>query len=266
MKSQEWETPQNKILFGDCFKIMPTLPEESIDLILTDPPYNIANKNKLTKVSGEITSNKEAWGNDFLDNYTDMQFLQFMQDCSDNFYRLLKPGGSVIIFYDRGKPFFLKPFYDKFTLKNVFAFVKQNPIPHFRKNNYRSGYEQAMWFSKGTPKTFNFINQYEMINVFVGNIGQKETSHPTEKPNWMIKPLILRHSDPGQVIMDPFSGSGTICKYAKYFDREYIGIEKEKEFYDMSVKRVNGIIDIYQDEKEEWVECGLIPAPEEEES
>lgn len=226
---------------ADCLKVLPLLGTNKIDLILTDPPYNIANETKLTIVDSKVISNKEAWGNDFEDNISEPQYEKLMLNLAKNSFRVLKRDGSFITFFDRGKPYLLKPFYRLLEFRNMISFIKSTPAPHLRKNNYRSGYELSAWFSKPTYH-INFISQKEMINVFYGHGGviSKKTKHPTEKYEWMIKPLIERHSRKGDVILDPFMGSGTVMKVAQDLGRSCIGIEIKEEYCDMIKKRCFG--------------------------
>ncbi|MFW9878756.1 MAG: DNA-methyltransferase [Candidatus Thorarchaeota archaeon] len=236
----------NTIILGDSLKVLLLIPDESIDLVFTDIPYNIGSESKLSFVkqkNGRIISTEEAWGNDFKDNFTDKEYLNFIEFLNNQFYRILKKEGSVILFFDRNKPFYLFPFYNKFIIRNMITFIKRDPPPHVRKNNYRSGYEQCAWFSKSEKYIFNFRDQKDMKNYYIGTIGgSKKTTHPTEKFDWMLKPIILNHSiENKSIILDPFSGSGSISIYSKILKRNYIGIEINKEFYEMSKKRLNSV-------------------------
>jgi len=247
-------TPLNQVIQGDCIKVLHGFPENSVDLICTDPPYNIAKDGKLTKKDGIAVSTKEAWGNDFKDDFTEEEYAIFMLNLSEAFDRVLSEQGSILMFFDRSKPYYLKPFYEKFTFRNMIVFVKNNPAPHFRKNNYRSAFEQCAWFSR-EKYNINFLSQKKMKNVFHGSSGvalktqkklsissqRKETDHPTEKYGWMIHPLIERHSNHGDVVLDPMCGSGTTLLYAKKLQRNYIGIDIEIKWVETSRNRLIGL-------------------------
>lgn len=229
----------NQIIKGDCFDIMPTLDKESVDLIIFDPPYNIGSDSKLTMIGNNPVSTNVAWGDDgFVDNFNREDYNIIMEKSALEFSRILKQDGSIIVFYNRGYDEWLLPLKRTFKYRNIIVFIKNNPIPHIRKNNYRSGFEVAMWLSRENYK-INFLEQTEMINVFYGNIGKKETPHPTEKYKWMIQPLIERHSIKGGVVLDPMCGSGTTCVIAKELGRNFIGIELDKNYYEMAVNRIN---------------------------
>lgn len=238
------------LIQGDCLQVLPYLEKEygaSIDLVLTDPPYNIGSDTKLTKQGGVIKTTNEAWSKSFNDRLSEDEYTALIRFLGKRFYVLLKRKGSMITFYDRGRPYLIKPLYDRFAFRNTIIFLKRNPLPHFRKNNYRSGFEQCMWFSKD-QYYLNFIGQAEMINYFWGNIGvglhdsegRRTTTHPTEKPEWMIKPLIERHSKPGDLILDPFIGSGTVMKVAQDLGRSCIGIDIVPKYCRMTYNRCFG--------------------------
>ena len=238
----------NKIVLGDCLEKIYELEEKSVNLILTDPPYNIGQDSKLTWAGGEMLTNSVAWGNSFNDNRSESDYGLFIKNLSDAFDYVLAEEGSIITFFDRGKPYYLKPLYDAFSFRNMIIFVKKNPSPHLRKNNYRSTFEQCAWFSR-EKYNINFLSQRNMKNVFSGLGGRlmgssmlnenKKTEHPTEKYEWMIQPLVKRHSNPGDLILDPMCGSGTTCAVAKKMGRKYIGIEIDEGWFKVAQNRVN---------------------------
>lgn len=221
-----------------CLEVLKEIPDESVDLIITDPPYNIGDSNKLTKVGNTITTNKEAWGE--WDNYDITDYDNLIFDVISESYRLLKNGGSLYMFTNRRDiGYFIRHAIQKgFMYANLLAIVKQNPLPHFRKNNWRSAFELCMYLTKGKPKTFNFLSQDECINTYYYMIGQKETSHPTEKPKEFIAKLVKVSSNKGDLVLDPFLGSGTTARACKDLSRKCIGIEISEEYIKMAIKRL----------------------------
>lgn len=217
---------------------MKSMPEASVDLVLTDPPYGIADASKLTKSSGKIVSTNEAWGNDFQDSWANVEeYWNWFKPFVAEMDRVMKDGATMILFLDRKYTGYITFMIEKefgMTFKNKVYFKKKNPMPSIRKNNYRSSVEEAIWFSKGKPNTFNFGEQSEMTQVYEGSIGKKKTKHPTEKYTWMVEPLIKNHSKPGDVILDPFSGSGATLMNAIKMGRQAIGFEMNTGFYEMA--------------------------------
>ena len=228
---------ESQLINGDAFKQTYRFEKGFANLIIVDPPYNIGSKTKLTKVKGKIITTEEAWGKAFDKNMNDKEYIEYMDKLCNLCDYALYDKGSLIIFFDRAKPFYLLPFYDRFKFRNMLCFIKKNPVPHFRKNNYRSGFELAAWFSR-EKYDINFISQEKMINVFYGNIGRKETSHPTEKYEWMIEPLILRHSKRNDVVFDPMMGSGIVPVMCKRHGRKYVGIEINEEYFNIAKERI----------------------------
>ena len=242
-KDKIFETKRGILFNSNCEDIFDEIEEGSIDLIFTDPPYNISTNNKLTKVGSKVVSNKTAWGNDFKDQWPSFDdYLDWLLPLIGKMSTLLSEKGSMILFLDRKFTGFFVYYIEKhFNLifRNKIYFEKMNPLPHVRKNNYRSCIEEAIWFSKSKKYVLNFKSQKEMKQVFSGNIGKKVTKHPTEKYEWMILPIIERHSNPGSLILDPFAGSGTIPVISERLKREWIAIEKKKVFFEMIEKRLS---------------------------
>lgn len=233
---------QNYLLNIDSQNGLAGVPSNFVDLVLTDPPYGIAEKSKLTKVGNQLLSTAEAWGNDFQDQWPDIDaYYAWLKPFIAQFVRVLKDDGSMILFLDRKYTGLLAHYLErdfKLNFKNKIYFKKKNPVPHIRKNNYRSTIEEAVWFTKGKQYTFNFGSQADMVQIYEGPIGRKTTRHPTEKYRWMIEPLIKNHSRPGQVVLDAFAGSATTLVIAKEHGCNAIGFEKDTRFYEMAKARV----------------------------
>ncbi|MDN8026735.1 site-specific DNA-methyltransferase [Burkholderia contaminans] len=240
---------QGQLINNDCLAGMKNLPDNSIDLVLTDPPYGIANKNLRTwvgasKNGGKAVSTEQAWGNDFQDNFGDVDgFWEWFKPFMSEMTRVTKDGGSIILFLDtKYQGLFVYRIEKEFGLKfrNSIYFTKNNPGPGLNLKGYRHACEQAIWFTKGkTPYNFNFLEQKDMKNVFSGSIGtSKETKHPCEKYKWMIEPLIERHSNEGQLILDPFGGSASTLVYGIKKNRKVIAFEKNETFFQMAKERV----------------------------
>lgn len=232
---------------GDSEVVAKELPDGFVDLLLTDPPYNIASDLKVTKKGNAFVSTQEAWGTSFQDKWdsTD-QYQKWLVGKLEALRHTLKKTASVILFLDRkysGYTVYLLEKKFGWHYRNKIYFEKLNPIPHMRKTNYRSVIEEAVWFTVSDEGSyhFNFTDQNEMKQIFRGYLGRKKTKHPTEKYRWMIDPLILRHSFDGDVVLDPFAGSGTVLKSAEYYNRKWIGIKKELDFCKIIKQRMESI-------------------------
>jgi len=243
-ENRYFETDSGILYYGDCSKITANFSYESINLVLTDPPYNIADSNKLTKVGNKIKTNKEAWGTKFQDKWGSVEeYFDWLINIISVFRKILKETGSLILFLDRkytGHAVYLIERRIGLKFKNKIYFEKHNPLPCYRKNNYRSCMEEAIWFTKsfGRKYNINFVSQKEMKQIFKGNIGGKFSKHPTEKYKWMIEPLVIRHSEKNDIILDCFFGSGTTSVVAELLGRRWIGIEISQEYCEMAKQRI----------------------------
>ncbi|RLC34544.1 hypothetical protein DRH14_02735 [Candidatus Shapirobacteria bacterium] len=246
-ENRYFETKNGILYCGDCLKIMKGFPKESVDLVLTDPPYNIAGTNKLTMTGDEIKTNKQAWGDAFKDNWDSIEeYFIWLSRRILVMKGILRLSGGLILFLDRNYTgYFIYRIEKELGLKfrNKIYFEKLNSVPHFRKNNYRSCIEEAIWFTKSSREGYfiNFIRQESMRQIFKGSTGEKYRGHPTEKAWWMIEPLIIRHSDTNALILDPFLGSGKTALVCKRLNRRWVGIEILEKYCEVSAKRLDAV-------------------------
>lgn len=235
----------NRIHLMDAFEGMRQLPDKSVDLIVTDPPYGIASKNKLTIMDGELKTTADAWGQwDTFAHPMEYDILMMRLICEA--YRVLKPGGAFYCFTAREtNARFLRMAVDRgFTYRNVFALVKKNVLPAFFKNCWRSAFDLCFFVSKGKIKHFNFLEQREMKNLYEYPSKFKHSKHPTEKPLELIERFIRVSSTPapGSLILDPFAGSGTTLVAAKKHGRQFIGFERDASYVKMANVRLKDCI------------------------
>lgn len=225
----------NKVILGDCYKILKTIDDNSIDLILTDPPYNISRPSNFTK-----NSDNKKFNNISID-FGDWDQVEIdIESLMIEFKRVLKPGGTIIIFYDIWKCNSLKAIAEKLGLKQprVCQWVKNNPVPINSKKNYLSnGIEFFFTFVKGKNATFNSSYDKGIYNFPLCH-GNERTEHPTQKPLSLMKVLIEKHSKEDDVILDPFGGSGTTAIASIETNRRYFLIEKENNYYNITISRI----------------------------
>ena len=239
----------NKIHQGDCLEVMKNIEDNSINMILVDPPYNISQKNDnrdrtkcfspVMRRTSKITYDFGEW-----DNKDREEFLKFTSEWLKECCRVLKDGGTIISFFNKEDISYLGWEAKKYDIRTrvIFTWHKSNPVPQFRKVNYLSATEFIWIGSKGKKAwTFNFKQQKEMHNYVITANGSsyKETKHPTEKPLSLIKHWIEIHSNAGDTILDCFVGSGTTALACKQLGRNFIGIEAIKEYVDMANLRLS---------------------------
>jgi site-specific DNA-methyltransferase (adenine-specific) len=240
------------IIMGDCLSVMPTLPENSVDSIITDPPYNISRpivisrKNlrlKTARRNSDITMDFGEW-----DKFTPEAFDDFMFAFLTQSYRVLKPTGGVVVFCDRMFVSQLWALAESvgFKGKQVLVWHKTNPVPQFRKKNFVSATEFMSWFVKdnGEGYTFNFGKQTEMHNFIEGPIcmGNERLEHPTQKPEYVMRQLVTWFSNVGDTILDPFMGSGTTGVACILEYRDFIGIEIDEKYVQIARKRIADMV------------------------
>lgn len=238
-----------KVMNGDCLVHLKEIPSDSIDCVITDPPYMISQKGKSI---GRKSLSSKSWKRDMdikldfgvWDNYeSEQEFFDFTEVWFKECARVLKPKGWIYIFFDKQKVGYFDLFLaKKYGIKGrtVFAWLKSNPVPSFRKVNWLSASEFIWVGSKGECKLKNFLQQKEMHNYMItpNKSSYGKTEHPTEKPEAVIKKLVLVNTNEGDTILDCFAGSGVVGLVCKQLNRNCILIEKDKKFVDMINKRL----------------------------
>ena len=212
----------NKIICGDCLKVMKDIPDNSIDLVLTDPPYFLPASHYQTRKQ-------------FIRNFSDLGILEyFIKDTFLQFNRITKESGIIYIFCDeQSYPLFyyhLYPFcksvrpliWDKKTSINGYSWRHQHELIIFAE----------MPKSKPIPTGDGDILRYSAVKV-------DSREHPAEKPIDLNKTLIEKSSQENDIILDPFLGSGTTAVACKSLGRRYIGIEISPEYCEIARRRVN---------------------------
>lgn len=226
----------NQIINDDCFNILPKIKNNSIDLILTDPPYAISKKSYFNSGKENIKFSKISidfgdWDKEEID--LDLLFKHYK--------RILKKGGTLIIFYDIWKSNRIKEVAEKHGFKQarVCQWVKSNPTPINSKVNYLSNaIEFFFTFVKGGNPTFNSSYDKGIYNYPLCH-GKERTKHTTQKPIGLIKEIIMKHTNSGDIVLDTFAGSGTTGVACVKLLRNYILIEIDKEYYEICLSRIN---------------------------
>lgn len=220
-----------------CFEYLKQIESNSIDLVCIDPPYEVSRDTNFAK--------SEPKGNDTDRFRMSMDFGEWDSNFSgldkvvSECYRILKKGGTLICFYDLWKITTLKNYFENAKFKQIrfIEWLKTNPVPINSKINYlTNSREIAVVGVKGSKPTFhseydNGIYQYPICH-------DKGRFHPTQKPLNLIEDLIEKHSNPGDVVLDCFSGSGTTAIAAIHKGRHFCGCEIDKTFYEKSIERI----------------------------
>jgi len=222
---------------GDCFELIKDVEDNSIDLILTDPPYNLgkySTGNLKFKGRKEVNNNIADW---------DMVDLE-PHKIADEFVRILKPQGNLFVFCSYnliGKWF--EALNDKFDTFQFMIWHKTNPTPKFFKNGFLNSCEIIICcWNKGHK--WNFTNQRDMHNFFespicMGRERLKDPKHPTQKPLALLKHIIKITTDENDLVYDPFMGVGSTGEACLNLNRKFQGVELDTNYYEATNRRLN---------------------------
>ena len=227
------------LINGDCVEELKKIPDHSINLILCDPPYNLAKYS-----TGNMTFDWRTDRNNDIAKWDEQEFNP--SDFLSEFKRIIKHDGNIFVFTSYnliGK--WHEAFDPNFDTFQFMVWHKTNPVPNFRKSSFLNSCEMiaCMW-NKG--HTWNFKNQSEMHNFFespicMGEERLKNPKHPTQKPVKLLKHIIEIASNEGDIVLDMFMGVGSTGVAALELNRKFIGIELDKTYYDAAENRISSL-------------------------
>lgn len=223
----------NKTFLGDCFDIIKTLEDNSVDLILTDPPYIINGFGPTKNTDFKRAIHDKHIG--FISNGFDFEAL------FPEFERVLKKMNLIMFCSNKQVSSLMSYWENRGYSATLLIWYKTNPIP-FAEKKHLSDIEFIIWV-RGQGVFFNNDAHHKMKSkVIKAPTLASGRYHPTQKPEKVIKHLISMHSEKGDVVLDPFSGSGTLGVCCIEMERDYIQIEKEEEYYKASLQREEDIL------------------------
>lgn len=252
--------PLNKILDGDCIEVMNSLPAESVDLIFADPPYNLQLKGSLHRPDNSmVDAVDDHW--DQFDSFA--VYDKFSREWLKAAQRLLKPNGAIWVIGSYHNIFRVGSALQDagYWILNDVIWRKSNPMPNFRGMRLTNAHETMIWASKSekAKPTFNYealkalndgvqMRSDWLLPICNGNERIKDEdgnkAHPTQKPESLLHRVMIGSTNQGDVILDPFFGSGTTGAVAKKLGRNFIGIEREEAYRNVAKKRIAAITEI----------------------
>lgn len=212
----------NKIICGDCIEILKLIPEGVINLVLTDPPYGLG-KSNLKWEGRSYKRISEDW-----DLETRVDWLELTDAPS---ILSFCGWGCIEKFLDEGNRLGLKR-------NAVIVWDKVNPVPNITARGYQFSYEFVIWWTRGTNWTWNTEKQQMDILRLTWSEANSQRVHPAQKPVKLLENLILRHSNLGDVVLDPFIGSGSTAVACKNLGRKYIGIDTSTKYCEIANQRL----------------------------
>jgi len=239
----------NKIYNEDCIEFMKSLPNECIDLIIADPPYNIAKKKPLKGQShGSMETLSEEW--DIFES--EQKYLEFTYQWMFEAKRILKINGSIFVYGSRQSIFNMRNILEKLNLYflDLITWIKRDAPPNMTQRGYAYSTEFILWYCKANTKwTFNpkeikkFNNDKQMRNFWdISRTMKKDewTPHKTQKKIELSNIIVEGHSNKNDLIYIPFAGSGSEIESCIRNERSYIATEINKKYIDeIILPRIN---------------------------
>jgi modification methylase len=246
--------PLDTILAGDSIEMMRSLPAGSVDLIFADPPYNLQLRGELHRPdNSRVDAVTDHW-----DQFSSFEvYDRFTKDWLAAARRLLKPHGAIWVIGSYHNVFRMGAELQNqgFWILNDVVWRKSNPMPNFRGKRFTNAHETLIWASRdeGSKYTFNYealkalnegvqMRSDWVIPICTGHERIKDEAgdkaHPTQKPESLLHRILVGTTNPGDVVLDPFFGTGTTGAVAKMLGRHYIGIEREESYLRVAEKRL----------------------------
>lgn len=251
------ETGDSQIILGDTFKVLTKMKSESVDMIFADPPYFLSNDGITCKGGKMVSVNKGSW--DKLESSRGKNIDEkhkFNRKWIKLCKRVLKPNGSIWIsgtlhnIYSIG----MALEQEGFKIINNITWQKTNPPPNLACRCFTHSTETILWAQKDEKKSRHFFNYKlmkeqnggkQMKDVWTGSLTKKnekmEGKHPTQKPEYLLERIILAATEEGQVVLDPFCGSGTTGVEAVRYGRRFIGIDNCEEYLQITERRLQKV-------------------------
>jgi modification methylase len=251
--AEESPLPLDQIVMGDCVAAMRALPAKSVDMIFADPPYNLQLGGDLNRPDGShVDAVTDEW--DKFDSFA--SYDAFTRAWLAEARRILKDDGTLWVIGSYHNIFRVGAAVQDlgYWILNDIVWRKANPMPNFRGTRFTNAHETLIWASKAEKAkyTFNYRSmktlndELQMRSDWEFSIcgGQERLKkggvkvHPTQKPEALLYRILLASTKPGDVVLDPFFGTGTTGAVAKRLGRRWIGIERELGYVDAAMERI----------------------------
>ena len=254
-KAPAW---RDSIIKGDCVAALERLPEHSVDCIFADPPYNLQLDGELTRPDqSKVDAVDDAW-----DKFSDFAaYDAFTRAWLLAARRVLKPSGTIWVIGSYHNIFRVGTVLQDlgFWVLNDIVWRKTNPMPNFRGRRFTNAHETMIWASRSQDArgyTFNYDalkmanDEVQMRSDWLFPIctggerlkdGEGAKLHPTQKPEALLHRVLMSSTKPGDIVLDPFFGSGTTGAVAKRLGRHFVGIEREPDYIKAATARIDAV-------------------------
>ena len=245
--------PLDQILMDDCIAAMASLPDACIDMVFADPPYNLQLGGDLYRPEG---GRVDAVDNDWDKFDSNAIYDAFTKAWMEQARRILKPNGTLWVIGSYHNIFRCGAVLQDtgFWILNDIIWRKANPMPNFKGTRFTNAHETLIWASKGEDARYTF--NYRAMKTLNDELQMRSDwsfpicggaerikrggtkAHPTQKPEALLYRILLACTKPGDIVLDPFFGTGTTGAVAKRLQRHFIGIEREAAYVDVAKERI----------------------------
>ena len=254
----------DRIVVGDCVEIMNALPEGGVDMVFADPPYNLQLGGELHRPNNtRVDGVDDDW--DRFDGFA--AYDAFTREWLTAARRVLKPDGTLWVIGSYHNIYRVGAMLQDmgFWMLNDVVWRKTNPMPNFRGRRFTNAHETLIWCAR--DKDSKYLFNYEAMKNLNDDLqmrsdwelpictGQERLkkngvkAHPTQKPESLLYRVILSSTEVGDVVLDPFFGTGTTGAVAKKLGRKYIGLEREAEYVEVARERIKKVRELSDEEK-----------------
>lgn len=252
-----FESEDYQLFSGDTMELLSKLKKESIDVIFADPPYFLSNDGITCQGGKMVSVNKGDWDKIKNQNHLVKEKHAFNRKWIKLSKRILKPNGTIWIsgtfhnIYSVG----MALEQEGFKIINNITWQKTNPPPNLACRCFTHSTETILWAKKDDKKARHFFNYQrmkeindgkQMKDVWTGSLTKKSEKsfgkHPTQKPQYLLERIIMASAQKGEVVLDPFCGSGTTGVEALKQDCKFIGIDNNEEYLDITKQRLEEVI------------------------
>ncbi|MDB5508382.1 MAG: modification methylase [Hyphomicrobiales bacterium] len=258
IKASPAPLPRDQILLGDCVAEINRLPEASIDLVFADPPYNLQLENTLSRPDQSVV---DAVDDDWDKFSSFAEYDRFTREWLTAVRRVMKPDATIFVIGSYHNIFRVGTILQDlgFWILNDIVWRKNNPMPNFRGRRFTNAHETMIWASRSAAAknyTFNYealkagnedcqVRSDWLLPICTGGERLKDENgrktHPTQKPESLLTRVLLSASNKGDVVLDPFFGSGTTGAVARRLGRSFIGTERDPVYAKAARARIDAV-------------------------
>ena len=251
------ELPLDQVLLGDCIPMMGMLPPASVHCVFADPPYNLQLRGELRRPDDSLVDGVD----DDWDRFTDFAaYDAFTREWLGECRRLLRKDGTIWVIGAYHNIFRIGSILQDlgFWILNDVIWRKSNPMPNFRGRRFTNAHETLIWAARGRDSRYRF--NYQAMKSLNDDVQMRSDwtmplctgperlrnqhglkLHPTQKPEGLLHRLLLASTSPGDIVLDPFLGTGTTAAVAKRLHRHFIGIERHPAYAEAAIGRVRRV-------------------------